>query len=154
MLQLMCSQTLHNPSPTGPAFLPVWWGEKVLNRKTAIEGRGEGGVGMNGRSVGMKRQERKRETAVVLSELSICLHNVWTCRCNSSRKASPLLPCWILTTYLVIPKGICWELSTCGQLTFCVLWLCFTSFVQSCWKDNRWLLLSGGFQKHSMTPSL
>lgn len=82
LLQLMCSQTLHNPSLTGPAFLPAWWGEKVLSRKTAMEGSEERGVGMNGGSVRMKRQERKREAAVVLAELSVCLHNAWTCCCE------------------------------------------------------------------------
>lgn len=53
----------------------------MQSRKTAMEGKGERGVGMNGGSVGMKRQERKRETAVVLAELSVCLHNAWTYRC-------------------------------------------------------------------------
>lgn len=67
----------------------------------------------------------------------------------------PFLPYQILTAHLGIFKGICWELSTRGRLTFCVLRLCFTCCccVQRCWRDNRWLLLSVGFQKTSLTPS-
>lgn len=125
---------------------------------------------MNGGSVGMKREtgEEERDNSRPRGAESVCQHAHASARDGRGRgaggsggaegsaiEAPPLLPYRILAAHLVIFKGICWELSTCGLLTFCALWLCFTCCccVQPCWRDNRWLLLSVAFQEPSLTPS-
>lgn len=165
----MCGQTLHKPSPSNRTCLYICLRGRKCRAEWLIRWKeGEREVGMNGGSVGMKREtgEEERDSSRPGGAESVCRHNARTCLCErwwgggaleraAQLRPPPCPPYQILTAHLVIFKGICWELSTCGRLTFWVLWLCFTCCccVQPCWRDNRWLLLSVGFQKTSLTPS-